>query len=221
MVILLFGPPGSGKGTQARLISEFLHIPAISTGEMLRAEVQAGTPLGLAAQKIMFEGGLVDDDLINRMLTCRISRADCRNGLLLDGYPRTVKQAEFLDQMLAEKRLGAPIVIHLDVPLQALVARLTSRRICPCCGRIYNLLHQPPSVPGICDDDGMALETRKDDDVETVRERLKTYDELTWPVLDHYREGNYHVISGDRSPQYISEAILQILEPYARGQGAG
>lgn len=187
---------------------------------MLRGEVQAGTPLGLTAQKIMSGGGLVDDDLINRMLVCRISRADARNGFLLDGYPRTVQQAEFLDDLLAEKHLGEPIVIHLDVPPLALIGRLTSRRICPLCGRIYNLLHQPPRVPGFCDDDGSPLETRKDDTEETARERLRTYDEQTWPVLEHYREANYHMISGDRSPQYISESIQQILEQYTRAQSA-
>ena len=220
MVILLFGPPGSGKGTQARLISKLFNIPAISTGDMLRAEVQAGTELGAQAQQIMSDGKLVGDDLINRMLAKRIAQPDAVNGFLLDGYPRTVDQAVYLDKMLEEKRLGSAIVIHLDVPPRALVGRLTSRRTCPVCGRIYNLLHQPPKVDNICDDDGSALSIRKDDNEETALERLKTYDEQTWPVLDHYREGNYHVISGDRSPQYISEAIQQILEQYARAQGA-
>ncbi|HZU23945.1 MAG TPA: adenylate kinase [Bryobacteraceae bacterium] len=220
LVILLFGPPGSGKGTQARLIAEHLHIPAISTGDMLRSEAQAGSELGRIAQKIMSNGGLVSDDLINRMLECRIMRVDCRHGFLLDGYPRTVQQAEFLDGLLAEKRLGPPIVIHLDVPCAALVARLTSRRTCPKCGRIYNLLHQPPRMAGICDVDGAELVTRKDDTEETARERLKTYDELTWPVIAHYRDANYHLISGDRSPQYIFEAIQQVLEPYMRAQAA-
>jgi len=188
---------------------------------MLRAEVKAGSELGRAAQKIMSEGGLVSDDLINRMLACRIMHADCRNGFMLDGYPRTVQQAEFLDGLLAEKRLGAPIVIYLDVPFRALVGRLTARRTCPVCGRIYNLLHQPPRVPGICDDDGATLVTRKDDTEETAHERLKTYDELTWPVLSHYnRDGNFHQISGDRSPNYTFEAIQQIIDQHTRAQSA-
>jgi adenylate kinase len=216
----LFGPPGSGKGTQARLIAEHLHIPAISTGDMLRAEVQAGSELGQIAQKIMSNGGLVSDDLINRMLECRIMRADCRNGFLLDGYPRTVEQAQFLDRLLEEKGLGAPIVIHLDVPYPALIARLTSRRTCPKCGRIYNLLHQPPCTAGVCDVDGAELVTRRDDTEETARERLKTYDELTWPVIAQYHDVNYHQISGDRSPRYIFEAIVQVLEPYMRARAA-
>jgi len=219
-VILLFGPPGSGKGTQARIISKLFGIPAISTGDMLRAEVQAGTELGALAQQVMSEGKLVGDDLINRMLAKRIEQPDARHGFLLDGYPRTVEQAIFLDRLLAAKGLGAPVVIHLDVPPRALVARLTSRRTCPVCGRIYNMLHQPPKVAGVCDDDGAELTIRKDDTEETALERLRTYDEQTWPVLDHYREGNYHMISGDRSPQYISEAIQQILEQYAKAQGA-
>jgi len=220
LVILLFGPPGSGKGTQARLIAEFAHIPAISTGDMLRAEVQTGSELGLAAQKIMCGGGLVSDDLIIRMLENRISAPDCRNGFLLDGFPRTVAQAEFLDALLCRKQLAEPIVIHLDVPVAALIARLTSRRICPVCGRIYNLLHHPPRTPGICDTDGAELITRKDDTEETARERLRTYDEQTWPVLAHYRDRNYHLISGDRSPQYILEAIQQVLEQYTRADAA-
>jgi adenylate kinase len=220
LVILLFGPPGSGKGTQARLIADHLNIPAISTGDMLRAEVASGSELGQVAQKIMIGGGLVGDEIINRMLACRIMRVDCRNGFMLDGYPRTVEQAEFLDELLAEKGLGHPIVIHLDVPCAALVARLTSRRTCPKCGRIYNLLHQPPKKAGICDVDGSELVTRKDDTEETARERLRTYDELTWPVLAHYHDGNYHLISGDRSPHYIFEAVQQVLDSYMRVQAA-
>lgn len=220
MILLLFGPPGSGKGTQARLIANWLGIPAISTGDMLRAEIQAGTPLGRTASSIMANGGLVGDDLVNKMLAQRISQPDCQRGFLLDGYPRTVEQAEFLDLLIVERDLPKPIVLHLDVPLDALIGRLTSRRQCPKCGRIYNLLHQPPKKTGICDDDGTGLITRSDDREDVVRERIRTYEELSRPVLAHYQDRNYYQIRGDRSPSYIFEEITGILEPLISKNGA-
>ncbi len=220
MVLLLFGPPGSGKGTQSRLIANWLGIPAISTGDMLRAEIQAGTALGEAARSIMASGGLVSDDLVNKMLANRVSQPDSSKGFLLDGYPRTLEQADFLDRLLDERHFSKPFILHLDVPLDALVGRLTARRQCPTCGRIYNLLHQPPKHPGICDDDGTALVTRKDDLEEVVKERLRTYDAVSRPVLAHYQDSNYYQIRGDRSPGYIFEEITGILEPYASRNGA-
>jgi len=220
LVLLLFGPPGSGKGTQSGRISNWLGIPAISTGDMLREETKAGTELGNAAKAIMASGGLVGDDLVNRMLTQRVSSPDSVHGFLLDGYPRTVEQAEYLDRLLAERKFSTPIVLHLDVPMDALVGRLTSRRQCPQCKRIYNLLHQPPRVPGICDDDGTPLITRKDDSEEVVRERIRTYDEVTRPVLAYYQDRNYYQIRGDRSPGYIFEEITGILDPIVSKNGA-
>ncbi len=220
MVLLLFGPPGSGKGTQSRLITNWLGIPAISTGDMLRAEIQTGSELGNAARSIMASGGLVGDDLVNKMLARRVAQPDCQNGFLLDGYPRTVQQAEYFDTLVAERSLPKPIILHLDVPLDALIGRLTSRRQCPKCGRIYNLLHQPPKTPEICDDDGTKLATRKDDQEDVVKDRLRTYDELTRPVLAHYQDRNYYQIRGDRSPSYIFEEITGILEPLVSKNGA-
>ncbi len=217
MVLLLFGPPGSGKGTQSQLITNWLGIPAISTGEMLRAEIQAGTPLGKTAQSIMASGGLVGDDLVNKMLVHRVSQPDCTPGFLLDGYPRTVEQAEFLDRFIEERSLPKPIILHLDVPIDALVGRITSRRQCPSCKRIYNLLHQPPKKAGVCDDDACPLITRKDDREDVVKERIRTYDQVTRPVLSHYLDRNYHQIRGDRSPGYIFEEISHILENGAGG----
>lgn len=221
MVLLLFGPPGSGKGTQSRLITNWLGIPAISTGDMLRAEIQAGTELGQKAQSIMASGGLVGDDLVNEMLAQRVAKPDCKDGFLLDGYPRTVEQAEYLDSIIAMRKLPEPIVLHLDVPADALAGRLTSRRQCPKCGRIYNLLQQPPKKAGICDDDGTPLITRKDDQEDVVRERIRTYDEVTRPVLAYYQDRDYHQIRGDRSPSYIFEAISGILDPRVSRNGAG
>ncbi len=220
MVLLLFGPPGSGKGTQSGRISNWLGIPAISTGDMLREEIKSGTALGNAAQSIMASGGLVGDDLVNRMLAHRVSSPDSVHGFLLDGYPRTVEQAEYLDTLLAERHLQTPIVLHLDVPMDALVGRLTSRRQCPTFKRIDNLLQLPPRNPGLCDDDGTPLITRKDDSEDVVTERIRTYDEVTRPVLAYYQDRKYYQIRGDRSPGYIFEAITGILEPLVGKNGA-
>jgi len=181
---------------------------------MLRSEIQAGTELGESVRSIMTSGGLVGDELVNQMLAHRVSQPDCKNGFLLDGYPRTVDQADYLDRLICQRGLPKPIILHLDVPLDALMGRLTSRRQCPVCGTIYNLLHQPPRKAGLCDNDGTALVTRKDDQDDVVRERLRTYEAQTRPVLAHYQDrAAFYQIRGDRSPQYIFEAITGILEP--------
>ncbi len=213
MVLLLFGAPGCGKGTQSRLIANWLNVPAISTGEMLRAELRAGSDLGKTAQSIMASGGLVDDDLINKMLLVRVCHDDCSTGFMLDGYPRTVQQAEFLDGVLKKQSLPSPVVLHFDVPTDALVGRMTSRRQCPKCSRVYNLLSEPPKASGVCDDDGALLITRKDDQEHVFRERLRMYDAVTRPVLAYYQDRNYFQIRGDRSASYIFEEITGILEP--------
>jgi adenylate kinase len=180
---------------------------------MLRAEIRAGTALGKAAQSIMAGGGLVGDDLVNEMLVQRVSKPDCGPGFLLDGYPRTVEQAEYLDRVLDDLKMPPAVVLHLDVPNDALIGRMSSRRQCPKCARVYNLLHQPPRVAGVCDDDATPLITRKDDREEVVRARLEMYDCLTRPVLAHYQHTDYFQIRGDRSPGYIFEEISGILEP--------
>jgi adenylate kinase len=222
LIILLFGPPGSGKGTQGRLIIEWLKhkIPSISTGDMLRAEISAGSPLGLEARSIIASGGLVSDDVVNRMVAARTIRPDCADGFLLDGYPRTVEQAEYLDELLAERNQSLPVVIHLDVPADVLVGRMISRRQCSKCGQMYNILSKRPKVAGRCDFDGEPLSVRKDDAEETIRERLRTYNELTRPVIAHYPSDRYFQISGDRSTSYIFEAITGILESAMTGNRA-
>lgn len=187
---------------------------------MLREEIKAASELGKAAQSIMASGGLVGDDLVNQMLAQRISQRDCSHGFLLDGFPRTVEQAEYLDKVLAQQKFQTPIVLHLDVPLDALIGRLTSRRQCPQCKRIYNLLQMPPKTAGFCDDDGTPLITRKDDSEDVARERIRTYDQVTRPVLAYYQDRKYHQIRGDRSPGYIFEAISGILEPLVSKNGA-
>jgi len=224
LTILLFGPPGSGKGTQGRLIIDWLRetrgqvIPSISTGDMLRAEIAAASELGRKTQSIIAAGGLVSDDLINAALARRIRQPDCEHGFMLDGYPRTVEQAEFLDAHLAARNFPPPAVIHLDVPADVLVGRMISRRQCSQCGRMYNILSQRPKIAGQCDDDGAALAIRKDDQEGVIRERLRTYREVTRPVLDYYPSNRYFQISGDRSAPYIFEEITRILESLLNGK---
>lgn len=217
MVLLLFGPPGCGKGTQSRLIVDWLKIPAISTGDMLRGEIKAGTDLGKSAQAAISAGSLVSDELVNRILKTRITQSDCAGGFVLDGYPRTVEQAEFLDGSLTEMGIDKPVVLHFDVPADALIGRMTSRRWCPKCGKTYNILSVRPKKPGKCDDDGETLVIRKDDREEVIRERLRAYNELTRPILAHYHD--YYHIRGDRSPTYIFEEITGILEPLLHRNG--
>ena len=223
LVILLFGPPGSGKGTQGRLIIEWLgkSIPSISTGDMLRGEIAAGTALGRQTQAIMAAGGLVPDELINEALAARIQQSDCVRGFMLDGYPRTVEQAIFLDKLLEERAFPPPVVIHLDVPADVLVGRMVSRRQCPRCGQMYNILSRRPKIVGRCDSDGEPLVMRRDDREEVIRERIRTYEEMTRPVLTHYPSKRYFQISGDRSEPYIFEEIVHILEPLVRNAPDG
>ena len=215
LVILLFGPPGSGKGTQACEIVGLTQITAISTGDLLRGEMSAGTELGVKAKAIMAAGGLVSDEIVNEMITGRISQPDCRDGFLLDGYPRTVAQARFLDLILRRRGLPAPTVFHLDVPPDIVAGRITARVQCPVCHRIYNSLYQPPKVAGICDFDDGKLFTRSDDTPETVRARLKAYCELTNPVLEYYRHSGaaFHRVDGTQPPESVFEQIAAALQP--------
>ena len=215
LVILLFGPPGSGKGTQACEIVGLMQITAISTGDLLRNEMAAGTELGLQVKAIMAAGGLVSDELVNQMMVARISLPDCRAGFLADGYPRTVAQARFLDSILQRRGFPVPTVFHLDVPPDVVIGRITARVQCPVCHRIYNTLYQPPKVAGICDFDDGKLFTRADDTPETVRARLRAYRELTDPVLDYYRRSGatFHRVDGTLPPEAVFEQIAAALQP--------
>lgn len=210
MIILLFGPPGCGKGTQAAFLAERLHIPAISTGEMFRAECKAGTELGKLACSIISKGGLVSDEIVNGIVANRTARADCSNGFLLDGYPRTVPQARNFSALLRKRNLPEPLVIHLNVPDEPLIGRLTARRQCPQCLHIYNLQSQPPQVDGICDADGAELLTREDDREEVIRQRLKAYKELTGPVLDWFKD-HVRTVDGALKPEEVSREIERTL----------
>ena len=211
VVILFFGPPGCGKGTQSRKITEWLRIPAISTGDLFRAEVAERTSLGLEAREIMARGVLVSDDIVNRMLEKRLSHKDILQGFLLDGYPRTVRQAEFLDHLLDHSGLREPTVLHLDVPRHIILERLSGRRSCPECGSIYNIYSQPPSA-GTCDRDGAALEVREDDREEVIRSRLMEYDRLTGPVIRYYEQRDYYRINGNRNSNEVAREIFDHID---------
>jgi adenylate kinase len=194
------------------LITNLLKIPAISTGEMLRAEIAAGTELGRQTKAAITAGGLVSDELVNQIVRSRISKPDCAGGFLLDGYPRTVDQARYLDGVLEQFQFPPATVLHFEVPAEALIGRLMCRRQCPQCGEIYNILYRRPLRPGQCDNDGASLDVREDDKADVIRERLSTYEELTRPVLSHYYDADYHLISGDKSPGYVFEEVQGILE---------
>jgi adenylate kinase len=211
VIFLLFGPPGCGKGTQSASLAARFGIPAISTGEVFRAEIKAGTPLGKMASSIMAAGGLVSDDIVNGIVANRIAQPDCARGFLLDGYPRTVPQAEMFASLLRERGLPDPVVIHLDVADSALVARLTARRQCPQCKRIYNLISQPPRVADRCDDDGAALLTREDDKEAVIRQRLHAYEEQTGPILNYYGPALVRKVDGGAPPDDVAKAIAEAV----------
>ncbi len=210
MVILLFGAPGSGKGTQSKLLAEWLGVPTLSTGEMLRGEVAAGTDMGAKVAWILATGSLVGDDIVNRIVEERTRKPDCARGFILDGYPRTIDQARFLDELATRNGLR-PVALHLDVSTEQLVTRITARRQCPQCKRIYNLILQPPSRDGLCDQDGARLLTRDDDREDVLRARLDAYDSATAPMLAYYAERNLIVVDGNRPPEVVFEEVRSLL----------
>lgn len=197
MRIILLGAPGAGKGTQAQFIMEKFGIPQISTGDMLRAAVKAGTPLGIEAKKVMDAGGLVSDDIIIGLVQERIAREDCAGGFLFDGFPRTIPQAE----ALAEAGIQIDYVVELDVATDEIVERLSGRRVHPGSGRVYHQKYNPPREAGKDDVTGEPLVQRDDDREETVRKRLEVYQSQTRPLVDFY-EG-LAVEGGERAPVYI------------------
>ena len=209
MKIILLGAPGAGKGTQAEVISQKLNIPSLSTGNMLREAQKKGTPLGQQAKSYMESGQLVPDELVIGIIKERMAQPDCAGGFILDGFPRTVAQAEALDQM------GVAIdrVIEIDVPDKAIVTRMSGRRVCEGCGASYHLTHNPPAAEGVCDKCGGKLVTRKDDDPKTVQQRLETYHRQTQPLVDYYQKaGKLRTIDGNQPLEEASAAILRALE---------
>lgn len=189
MNIILMGPPGAGKGTQAQRLENKLDIIQLSTGDMLRSEVSSESDIGLEAKEVMNSGGLVSDELIIAMISMRIDKEDCQNGFILDGFPRTSLQAKALDTMLIEKGLKIDHVIEIEVDDEAMVNRITGRYSCSSCGAGYHETLQKPKVEGICDNCGSnEFKYRDDDNAETVRERLNSYHQQTAPVLEYYIE---------------------------------
>ncbi len=198
-----------------------MKLPAISTGAMLRETCAGGSPLANTVRDLLAHGALVPDELVNEMLIHRLAKDDCRRGFLLDGHPRTVSQAQFLQGYLREHSHPEPIVIHLDVDAVVLIARLSSRRQCPLCSSIYNMQSKPPQLPGFCDFDGARLTTRTDDRVDVVRDRMTAYERLTNPVISFYAGERYHRLNGDRAPLEISREITALLrERYTNSSSA-
>ena len=209
MNLILLGAPGAGKGTQAEVICEKLNIPAVSTGNILRAAVKNGTEMGLKAKEYIEKGALVPDSVIIGIIKERLAEPDCANGFILDGMPRTVVQAEALEEM------GVVIdkVVDLEVADELIMSRLSGRRVCAACGASYHVDNKPSKVDGVCDRCGGELVIRKDDQPETVKDRLKTYHELTEPLIEFYRErGKLIVIEGHESIADTSEMLLKALE---------
>jgi len=220
--VVLLGPPGAGKGTQAKRIMERYLIPQISTGDLLRENVDQGTELGRLAKTAMAQGLLVSDDLVCGMVRRRLSQPDCKRGYVLDGFPRTAAQAGWLDALLDDKLFDNsrptrawPIVIRIDVDYNQLLLRITGRRSCPSCGLIYNVHFQPPRVDELCDCDGTKLVTRNDDRLEVIQPRLAAYNEQTRPVADYYqRTGRLVSVNGELTVDEVTGQIFRIIEDH-------
>jgi adenylate kinase len=215
--LILMGPPGAGKGTQAARLIEKLAILHLSAGDMLREQVKRETELGRKAKQIMARGELVPDSLVSEMVRKRLAQADAKNGFLLDGYPRNLAQALTLDEILSDSGRKIDQVLALKVAPEELVRRLSGRRVCGHCGVGYHLVSQPPRQPGICDRCGQALLQRPDDREEVVRERLRVYEEQTRPLLEHY--GNLGLLSeleGAGSPDSVTAALTRAIEEGSR-----
>jgi adenylate kinase len=214
--VIFLGPPGAGKGTQAKQIAKHYGVPHLSTGDMFRDLVARDTPLGKRAKPIMERGDLVPDDIVLEMVAERISRLDTARGFVLDGFPRTLPQAEKLDEILQARSWGLPLVVHFVVDSEQLVRRLTGRRICSVGGEIYNIYDQPPKVEGRCDNDGGQLIHRADDHAGVIVDRLAAYQEQTRPLVDYYRKQGVLVdVDGMQPPAAVTAKVLEILE---RGQ---
>ncbi|MGL5278608.1 MAG: adenylate kinase [Cetobacterium sp.] len=212
MNIMLFGAPGAGKGTQAKFIIDKYGIPQISTGDMLRAAISEGTEMGMEAKKFMDEGKLVPDSTIIGIIKDRLSQEDCKKGFILDGFPRTLAQAEALEILLKELNMSLDKVISLNVPDELIVGRVVGRRVCPNCGASFHIENNPPKVEGKCDYCGSDLIIRKDDNKDTVEKRLSAYHEQTAPLFNFYSERGVMVeLDGTKEINEIAKEIFNIL----------
>lgn len=212
MKIIMLGAPGAGKGTQAKMIADKYGVPHISTGDIFRANIKNGTELGMEAKKYMDQGLLVPDELTVRILLDRVAQDDCKNGYVLDGFPRTIPQAEVLDSELTKLRDHIDYAINVDVPDENIVKRMSGRRACLTCGATYHIEHVPPKKEGICDVCGSELVLRDDDKPETVKNRLNVYHEQTQPLIDFYTEkGVLKTVDGTVPMEEVFAAITAIL----------
>ena len=211
--VIFLGAPGAGKGTQAKEIAARISVPHLSTGDMFREHVTKGTELGKRAKPIMDHGELVPDDIVLGMLEHRLEEPDTSAGFVLDGFPRTLPQAEELGKILAARGFGKPVVIHFKVDRGVLLRRLTGRRMCGNCGRIYHVYDRPPRNPGICDEDGGTLTQRQDDTEEVIGERLATYDRQTRPLVEFYRnQGALTQVDAGAEVESVTLAVMRILD---------
>ena len=212
MKIVMLGAPGAGKGTQAKKIAAKYNIPHVSTGDIFRANIKGGTELGKEAKSYMDAGKLVPDELTVRILLDRVAEEDCRNGYVLDGFPRTIPQAEVLDKELNKAGEKIDYAINVEVPDENIVDRMSGRRGCPKCGASYHIKYIPPKQEGICDSCGTELVLRDDDKPETVKNRLKVYHEQTQPLIDYYsKQGALKEVDGTVDPEDVFKAITDIL----------
>ena len=212
MKIIMLGAPGAGKGTQAKQIADKYSIPHISTGEIFRANLKAGTELGKKAKEYMDQGLLVPDELTCDLVMDRIGQDDCKNGFVLDGFPRTIPQAEALDQALAKISQSMDYAIDVDVPDENIVNRMSGRRACLNCGATYHIVSIPTKVEGVCDRCGSQVVLRDDDQPETVKKRLDVYHEQTQPLIDYYKKQNIlKTVDGTQPMEKVFDAIVEIL----------
>ncbi|MGH9344296.1 MAG: adenylate kinase [Terriglobia bacterium] len=210
--LLLVGPPGAGKGTQSHALAAEFGIPEISTGLMLRDAVERKTPLGMAAQTSMESGVLVPDGLVCQLVEDRIAEPDCARGFIMDGFPRNLNQAVFLEGLLCSEGGFRMLALNIRVAQETLLKRLAGRRVCPVCGRNYNIFFGPPRKEGVCDNEGSALAQRPDDNEDVIRRRLGEYEKQTQPLIDHYRSlGLLREVDGGGTSGTVTAAIFAIL----------
>lgn len=213
MQLILLGPPGAGKGVQAELLSRKFNIPSIASGDILREEVKMRTALGKKAKEYMDKGKLVPDEIVIKIIKERLKKEDAKEGFLLDGFPRTVSQASALDEALKELGLKLSAVINMDTPEGVTIRRLSSRRTCYDCGKIYNLITMPPKVEGICDDCQGRLYLRDDDKEEVIKRRLKVYQRQTHPLIEYYKGKNLlRSVEGGKEAKEVFGEILELLK---------
>lgn len=213
MNIVLLGAPGAGKGTQAVLISKKYNLPHISTGQILRENIKANTELGKKAQPLVEKGELVPDELVVDMVKSRLSEDDCKNGFILDGFPRNSKQAEVLDNCLADLNISLNYALNFTCPPDLIVQRLSGRRVCKECGANYHIENMPPKAENICDLCNGQLYQRKDDTIETIKNRLQVYQDTALPLIDYYKQkGIVYDVAADKDPEQIDLVLGQLLK---------